>query len=205
MGWRLIKQPNGLYARFSDVEDDFTQYNMSQEEVLQIGAEFWDVSQALLREKIGTANDDPQGFNEAIDVIRRVHGKDRAEEKLERLSAAGERKKPAHGNNRMARTSNTSLPKETEMTCPDCGKEGIKRLAMHKRFCPGKKGKKANAGAAAKKARAAAAKKKTPLTDGTNVAALLLSKAEEHRATAADLLEKAEKLEDMAKEAESLL
>lgn len=103
------------------------------------------------------------------------------------------------------------------MTCPDCGKKGITYLAKHKRFCKGKK---------AKKATASPAKKKTPpvpmppphltpkptpppapkqpaniaaeASEGLRFAALLRKKAADHRA-------KAGQLEDMAKAAESLL
>ena len=97
-------------------------------------------------------------------------------------------------------------------TCPDCGKPGIKHLTMHTRYCPGKKGRKANATAAAKKAEkaAAAAKKYVPATpkqpaniaaeasEGLRFAAMCRKKAAEHRA-------KAGQLDDMAKASETLL
>jgi hypothetical protein len=34
MGWRIVRQPNGLLARFSDVVDNFTCYDMTVEEAL---------------------------------------------------------------------------------------------------------------------------------------------------------------------------
>ena len=30
MAWRMVKQPNGLFARFSDIVDDFTHMNLSE-------------------------------------------------------------------------------------------------------------------------------------------------------------------------------
>jgi len=34
MGWRIVKQPNGLYARFSDIVDDFTHMNLTEKQVI---------------------------------------------------------------------------------------------------------------------------------------------------------------------------
>ncbi len=36
MGWRIVKQPNGLYARWSDIVDDFTHMNMSRAQALLV-------------------------------------------------------------------------------------------------------------------------------------------------------------------------
>jgi hypothetical protein len=35
MAWRIVKQPNGLYARFSDIVDNFTHYNMDRNEAIE--------------------------------------------------------------------------------------------------------------------------------------------------------------------------
>jgi hypothetical protein len=43
MGWRMVKQPNGAYARWSDIVDAFTNLNMSRREALE-----------LCREKLGS-------------------------------------------------------------------------------------------------------------------------------------------------------
>lgn len=43
MGWRIVKQPSGAYARWSDVVDAFTNLNMSRREALE-----------LCREKLGS-------------------------------------------------------------------------------------------------------------------------------------------------------
>ena len=34
MGWMIVKQPNGLYARFSSIVDDFTHVNLSRAEAI---------------------------------------------------------------------------------------------------------------------------------------------------------------------------
>jgi len=34
MAWRIVKQPNGLLAKFSDIVDTFTNLNMTEEEAL---------------------------------------------------------------------------------------------------------------------------------------------------------------------------
>lgn len=36
MAWRIVKQPNGLLARFSDIIDDFTDMNMTEAEALEL-------------------------------------------------------------------------------------------------------------------------------------------------------------------------
>ena len=36
MAWRIVKQPNGLLARFSDVVDHFTHIDMTEAEALEV-------------------------------------------------------------------------------------------------------------------------------------------------------------------------
>jgi hypothetical protein len=35
MAWRIVKQPNGLLARFSDVVDNFTAVDMTKQEAIE--------------------------------------------------------------------------------------------------------------------------------------------------------------------------
>lgn len=35
MAWRIVKQPNGLLGRFSDIIDNFTHINMDYDEAIQ--------------------------------------------------------------------------------------------------------------------------------------------------------------------------
>lgn len=36
MGWRMVKQPNGTYARWTDIVDGFTHVNLSRREALEV-------------------------------------------------------------------------------------------------------------------------------------------------------------------------
>ena len=36
MAWRIVVQPNGKYAKFSDVVDNFTDYDMTKDEVFEL-------------------------------------------------------------------------------------------------------------------------------------------------------------------------
>ena len=85
-----------------------------------------------------------------------------------------------------------------DLTCTVCGKKGIRVMKKHLRYCRKRSGG-APAQAPRKKSTPSAAPKtkKKPL-EVSNVVVLL-------RKEAADLRERAEKLEAMAEEAESLL
>jgi hypothetical protein len=73
MAWRIIKQPNGLYARFSDIVDNFTHYNMSINETKKVCMEKkCDFEEAV--NKIQRANENPHRFEEAMDIIKIIHG-----------------------------------------------------------------------------------------------------------------------------------
>ncbi len=90
MAWRFVKQPNGLYARFSDIVDDFTHYSMTPEGILRSGPEKWDVGPPTLRDKIGTADDSPERFEEELETIRLIHGKARADDRRQQMSESRE-------------------------------------------------------------------------------------------------------------------
>ncbi len=86
MGWRFVKQPNGRYARFSEIVDDFTHHNMTPEGIFKHGTEVWDVGLPTLRGKIGSADAFPERFEQEIETIFAIHGKDRADERRDLLS-----------------------------------------------------------------------------------------------------------------------
>jgi hypothetical protein len=72
-----VVQPNGLYARFSSVVDDFTHTN-------QTWSELWDIFQKeggndCADGKLERAGKEPGRFAECLEDIERVHGKKRAE------------------------------------------------------------------------------------------------------------------------------
>ena len=56
MAWRIVKQPDGRYARFSDVVDNFTHLNMTREEALVVCREHADALWA--GEKVRNADSD---------------------------------------------------------------------------------------------------------------------------------------------------
>ena len=83
MAWRIVKQPNGLYARFADPVDHFTAYNMTNDEAI---AECIDhgCSTAEAEDKVKRADEDNTMFGgkgrwaESINTITLLHGPEEA-------------------------------------------------------------------------------------------------------------------------------
>jgi hypothetical protein len=84
MASRAIKQPNGLYARFSDVVDDFTDINCSREELHIVFRDEGGISSA--DRKLKDADENPQRFEEEMESIREIHGDTVADERLKKMS-----------------------------------------------------------------------------------------------------------------------
>lgn len=76
---RLVKQPNGLYARFSTVVDDFTHVNMNREEAVESvdGYGF----------KLAAADMEPDRWQEALHDIRIVHGEEGVSKVLDLITS----------------------------------------------------------------------------------------------------------------------
>jgi hypothetical protein len=74
MAWRIVQQPNGKFARFSDIVDDFTHYDMSQADAVYLCRHDHEMSQAEAEIKVANALSNPQRFDEAIETIRFHHG-----------------------------------------------------------------------------------------------------------------------------------
>lgn len=84
MAWRIVKQPNGRLARFSDIVDDFTHLDMSEEDALALCREVMPPSAAT--KKVQDAQDDiePSSHNvkgnglsrwkDSLQSIAMVHG-----------------------------------------------------------------------------------------------------------------------------------
>lgn len=68
MAWRIVKQPNGLYARYSEVVDDFTHTDMSRDEAMEVCREHMGRDDA--EAKLQRADDEPLRWQEAIDSMR---------------------------------------------------------------------------------------------------------------------------------------
>lgn len=96
MGWRFVRQPSGLYARFSEIVDHFTHMNLTEEEVIEVCLDNGcSIGEAHV--KLARAIDDLKPFsteegsgldrwNHCLSIIERVHGEETVEEvkKLER-------------------------------------------------------------------------------------------------------------------------
>ena len=74
MGWRIVRQPNGLLARFSDIVDDFTDVDMTDAQALFLCTEKSGVD--IADGKLARADEFPERFDECIEAIRIVHGVD---------------------------------------------------------------------------------------------------------------------------------
>jgi hypothetical protein len=90
MGWRIVKQPNGRLARFSDVVDDFTHMDLTEQEARDVcRANDCSVSEAAEKVRRGVADEPVPGFieddgeplkrwREALRMVAVVHGYQRA-------------------------------------------------------------------------------------------------------------------------------
>lgn len=84
MAWRIIKQPNGLYARFSEVVDDVTDYDMTSHEALELCEKLAGVEIGAM--KFVGSHINPSRFEEAIGIINEVHGEEIANERRKAMS-----------------------------------------------------------------------------------------------------------------------
>jgi hypothetical protein len=93
VGWMIVKQPNGLFARFSDIVDDFTHGDMTEAEAVELCRDSMGREEA--RKKVqraiddedrwrpGVKHGDPKGlgrWKDAIKTVRAIHGAKRARE-----------------------------------------------------------------------------------------------------------------------------
>lgn len=86
MGWRVVKQPNDLLARFSDVVDNFTHVNLSKEDAILLCLSEYGLSIAAATEKVQggiedwkphSAKEKGSGhdrWDECISSIQCIHG-----------------------------------------------------------------------------------------------------------------------------------
>lgn len=89
MGWRIVKQPNGLYARFSDIVDDFTDMSMTEEEALAECRTYLGVVEAGQKVLAGIQDWKPRTttpgsgtdrWDESVGIIGEIHGGERLAE-----------------------------------------------------------------------------------------------------------------------------
>jgi hypothetical protein len=73
MGTRIITQPDGLFARFSEIVDHFTHTDMTHAEAVQCCVdEGLSNPEAIAKVARGSAN--PGRWNEAVAIIEAAHG-----------------------------------------------------------------------------------------------------------------------------------
>lgn len=87
MAWRFVKQPNGLLARFSEIVDDFTHYDLTPVEAEQLCITELQMLQDDAKNKVDLGlkdditwpvdqrcNDGLDRWRDALRVILAVHG-----------------------------------------------------------------------------------------------------------------------------------
>lgn len=82
--WRIVRQPNGLLAVFSEVVDDFTVMDLTVPEAVEVCREHLGEWDALVKVRRGLADAPLRGpavpgdglsrWRECIDVVQRAHG-----------------------------------------------------------------------------------------------------------------------------------
>jgi hypothetical protein len=71
---RVVVQPNGLLARFSEVVDNFTHYNMTKDEAVALYQNEYHLRPSDAESKVQRAFDDPGRWISSLDDIRCIHG-----------------------------------------------------------------------------------------------------------------------------------
>jgi hypothetical protein len=98
MGWMILRQPNGLYARFSTVVDEFTHYGMTWDEAFEVCRDEAGVETARGKMARADSDADPrsyqtrdsdglQRYRECIERVRLLHGVKKAKRRERQLSA----------------------------------------------------------------------------------------------------------------------
>jgi len=64
MAWRFVRQPNGKLARYSDVVENFTHFNLSREEAVRVAlAENCGAKEAEIKVRAGEEDHKPWRVN----------------------------------------------------------------------------------------------------------------------------------------------
>jgi hypothetical protein len=77
MAWRIIKQPNGQYARFSEVVDNFTDYDLTRAEAVEL-CKSHGLPAGIAEQKVRWSEADPARFRGAMEIVRLIHGEEEA-------------------------------------------------------------------------------------------------------------------------------
>ena len=77
MGIKAIRQPDGLYARFSSIVDDFTHLNCTRKEIWEVFRDEGGIDFA--NKMIERADKELERWEEELETIKEVHGSEVAE------------------------------------------------------------------------------------------------------------------------------
>lgn len=109
MAWRMVKQPNGLLARFSDIVDDFTHLNMTENEAIQVCMTEHGMSEEAAKAKVrggvedwrpwtqGTPGTGHDRWDDAIETIKDIHGIATVQERLKAVGIEDNASANEHG------------------------------------------------------------------------------------------------------------
>lgn len=87
MAWRIVKQPNGLYARWSDVVDDFTHTGFNRASIVDVCRGHAGIGKAEAEEKVDNADrEELIRWPECLSTLRALGKADRAAEKIAECS-----------------------------------------------------------------------------------------------------------------------
>ena len=76
MAWRIVQQPDGKLARFSEVVDDFTDVDLTYEEALdECIRRGMSVMDAIEKVKRGIEAGNAR-YLESLEIIRTIHGRE---------------------------------------------------------------------------------------------------------------------------------
>ena len=95
MAWRIVRQPNGLLARFSDVVDNFTHLNMTELEAVELCSNLYNMSMPDAMQKVlagvedwepwtngETKGDGTWRWKHDIATVETIHGEEAVQELL---------------------------------------------------------------------------------------------------------------------------
>jgi hypothetical protein len=76
MSWKIVRQPNGKYSRFSEVFDDFTRMNMNRDAAWALCRD--DAGQTVADQQLRNADNDPHLWRTTLLLIQAAHGNEHA-------------------------------------------------------------------------------------------------------------------------------
>lgn len=72
MAWRIVRQPNGKYARFADPVDNFTHFDMTHEEAVEYCQD--EIGLKAGETKVLRADEEPNRWKDSLETIEAIHG-----------------------------------------------------------------------------------------------------------------------------------